>query len=86
MFRRKKKSGKISWKEYKNKLNKSEPAEPFNEYERDLHNMTMKDNEFKDCLSSKEYAELSDDLNIFDKTNPDYFNYEKELIIEEFKN
>ncbi|MDD4110859.1 MAG: hypothetical protein PHS54_04850 [Clostridia bacterium] len=82
---------KINWKEYKNafvnqqsSLDSREGFIPFNEYESDLHTMTMKESTAKNFLHSPEYRQIFDEMRIFDQTNLDYFKYEKDLSIGEF--
>lgn len=82
---------KISWEEYKKELekrqsyldNKKQLVTP-NEYERDLHTMTMKESKIKNFLHSPKYKEIIDELKIFNQTDLDYFKYEKDLNIGEF--
>lgn len=68
----------IDWKAYKSELDAKKTCN-FNEYERDLHNMTMKDGLFENCLQCHEYKNILREMTNFDQTNFDYFNYEKEL-------
>lgn len=71
----------INWEEYNSAfdLEKSE-NEMLNEYADDLHKMTMKENLKKFYLSAdnKKLVKENED---FEKTNQDFFNYEKELEI-----
>lgn len=84
MRSRKKNANKISWKEYKSSLSNKNEENLFNECQKDLHTMTMKERDFKDGLTSQEYADAIESLSVFDQTDPDYLNYEKELTIGEF--
>lgn len=84
---------KISWKNYKTELttqqnqsdNKKAQSAP-NEYERDLHTMTMKESKIKNFLHSPKYKKIIDEMKIFDQTDFDYFKYEKDLNIGDFDN
>lgn len=71
----------INWEEYNSAfdLEKSE-NEMLNEYADDLHKMTVKENLKKFYLSAdnKKLVKENED---FEKTNQDFFNYEKELEI-----
>lgn len=77
-------TNKIDWKAYKEELTNRSPRSVFNEYERDLHTMTMKEGSTKKCLFSPKYIEIKSEMTAFDKTNLDYFKYEKDLNFGEF--
>jgi hypothetical protein len=77
-------TNKIDWKAYKEELtNRSTPG-VFNEYERDLHTMTVKEGPIKKSLNSSKYLEIKNEMTAFDKTDFDYFKYEKDLNFGEF--
>lgn len=71
----------INWEEYNRAfvLGKSE-NEMLNEYANDLHKMTVKENLKKFYLSSENKNLVKENAD-FEKTNEDFFNYEKELEI-----
>jgi hypothetical protein len=76
----------IDWKAYKEELGNRATQGVFNEYERDLHTMTMKEGPYEKCISSPKYKIALNDMPDFDRTNLDYFNYEKELTLGKFNN
>lgn len=75
---------KIDWNTYKKELANKTKENAFNEYERDLHTMTMKEGPIKKCLHSSKYMEIKNEMTAFDNTNLDYFKYEKGLNFGEF--
>lgn len=75
---------RIDWKNYKEELESRETQALFNECERDLHTMTVKEGSVKKHLLSPTYGKIVNQMSIFDQTNLDYFNYEKELSFGEF--
>lgn len=52
-----------------------------NEYKTDLHRMTVRECLFKDAFICPAYVRIMKEMEDFDATNLDYFNYEKELTI-----
>jgi hypothetical protein len=55
-----------------------------NEYKRDLHSMKMKEGLEKDVFLCPAYTRIIKELNEFDRTNLDYFAYEKGLVFGKF--
>ena len=75
---------KIDWKAYKEELNNRETKTVFNEYERDLHTMKVKDDLIARILLRPDYRSALEEMEAFDVTDLDLLKYEKELNIGEF--
>lgn len=73
----------IDWKAYKAELT-SKTESVFNECERDMHNMTMKEGLIKKELLCPNYRKVCSEMEIFDQTDLDYFRYEKDLAFGDF--
>lgn len=69
----------INWEDYQNSFGKI-TEDVLNEYNEDLHNMTVKDSLVKDAYLCPAYLRAMSEIGEFDTTNTDYFNYEKELL------
>lgn len=72
----------INWKKYNEELlaNEKTEQEILNEYREELHTMKMKD-DLKESHLCKAYKRVVKENEEFDKTNQDFFNYEKEIEI-----
>lgn len=70
----------INWKKYNEELlaNEKTEQEILNEYREELHTMKMKD-ELRECHLCQAYKRVVKENEEFDKTNQDFFNYEKEI-------
>ena len=77
-------TNKIDWKAYKEELtNRSTPG-VFNEYERDLHTMTVKEGLISKSLLCRKYKDVLNEMEAFEVSNEDFFKYEKEFTLGEF--
>ena len=74
----------IDWKSYKKELENKKEFSFFNEYERDLHSMTMKDGLISKTLLCPAYSNVLNEMKAFEISDLDYFRYEKELKFGEF--
>lgn len=73
----------IEWNEYKNAFSPVKDENSLlNEYEGELHKMTVKGGFEKFYLSSA-YQKVVKESEIFNETNDDFFNYERKLKIGE---
>ncbi|MCI6542434.1 MAG: hypothetical protein MR423_01345 [Firmicutes bacterium] len=72
----------IDWEEYCKAFDEMDCG-IFNECIRDLHNMKMKEGLCDEIFGCEEYSSVLRELEAFDQTNFDYFEYEKEITIGE---
>lgn len=82
-FKKSSNETKIDWIAYEKELKMRKKQDIFNECKRDLHSMTMKDDE-RNLFLSHEYNDALKDMTIFNQTDFDYYRYEKELTLGEF--
>ena len=68
----------LKWEIYRTSFIKL-PEDVLNEYQSDLHNMKMKEELFQNMNFCPNYLKVLCELEEFESTNLDFFNYEKEL-------
>lgn len=68
----------LNWEIYRASFIKI-PEDVLNEYQGNLHTMKMKEEVFQNFCRCPRYLKILCEMEEFDSTNLDFFNYEKEL-------